>query len=49
MDGDHRAGELVVHQIIERDIAQRLALGRGADDRDGSRPDQRIHQVVHAT
>jgi hypothetical protein len=42
MDGYDLAGEFVVREIVERDISQRLAFGRSADDRDGSRPDQRV-------
>ena len=45
--GDDRAGELPVREIVERDVAQGLAIGRGADDRDCARPDQRVHETVH--
>ena len=47
MDGDHPAGELVVREIVECHVAQCLAPGGSADDRDGARPDQRIHEIVH--
>ena len=47
MDGYDPAGEFVVREIVERDVSQRLAFGRSADDRDGARPDQRVHEIIH--
>jgi len=47
MDGYDLAGEFVVRKIVERDVSQRLAFRRSADDRDGSRPDQRVHEIIH--